>query len=77
MRRLVSAHNPAPAQFELLDEPVTARDGTVYRWRVVQEPSGCPCTWIVLCDNEQRHYGPTLCERLSPSLFGAPEMLPV
>jgi len=49
------------AEFKLLDTPVVTLDGTVYRWKTVKRPGRCPCTWAVLCEAEQQHYGNVLC----------------
>jgi len=62
MRREVTEYNPAPALFALRKQPVTVRDGTVYRWRTERQPSGCPCTWMVLCASERAQGKPPLCE---------------
>ena len=59
------------AEFRLLDEPVTALDGTVYRWETVRRPGRCPCTWAVLCISEQAQGRAALCESvIEPELTG-------
>ena len=59
------------AEFKLMDKPVVALDGTVYRWQTVLQPRRCPCNWEWLCMGNVEKYGAPLCETyIMPELTG-------